>query len=70
MLKENFNGTDNLPGRNDVDVIRDLVSSAFSSQKSHGDIKIEKSFENMEHIDIHTSNRRLDIYLFYASSRL
>lgn len=67
MYKENFNGTDDLPCRNDVDALSKLIPSTFCPQESgrEGQISEEES-----HLNINQSNSRLDKYLFYFSSRL
>jgi hypothetical protein len=58
-----------------------LSQNNFSGQFEHGHevLKVQKDLDQFfqlmdelrsEHLDIHRSNRRLDSYLFYRSSRL
>lgn len=70
MQQEFINGNDGLFGSNDGDASRDFASSAKCSQKDLNDFfEILNEFRQ-SHLDIHHSNRRLDSFLFYYSSKL
>jgi len=70
MQQESINGNDGLYGRNDGHASGKLTASETSSQD-----ELKKFFEAMnefkhDHLDLRFSNRRLDFYLFYYSSKL
>ena len=70
MDMETSNGSDGSYGRNDSNALYQPLSSTFSSQE-----KLNEFFEimnqfNWKPLDVNFSNRRLDGYLFYYSSKL
>ena len=72
MIKESFNGNDGLFIGNDGNALSKLVSSTLNTQEDLGRFfKIMEDFHaEPEELTIHTSNRRLDSYLFHFSSKL
>lgn len=73
MLREINHGSINFSGNVNGDALGELVTATFSTQKDHSayfEVKILKEETKKPHLDIHTSNGRLDAFLFYYSSRL
>lgn len=66
MQGEFFYGTDGLSHWNDVHAAGYSDASAFSAQETSE----MKFLEELPHLDISNSNRYLDKYLFYFSSKL
>jgi hypothetical protein len=73
MLREINHGSINFNGNINSDALGELVAATFSTQKDHSayfEVNAMKEEAKKPHLDIHTSNGRLDAYLFYYSSKL
>lgn len=79
MFKESFNGNDRTTRRDDGHALSQLISSKiysqedFSLQINEGSLSEPSFFSphfNKPHLDIYSSNRYLDNFLFHRSTIL
>ena len=74
MLRETDHGSIKFICNGDSDALGKLVAATFGTQEDHSTYLKNESLKNFKHEEkspgIHTSNSRMDNYLFYFSSKL